>query len=64
KAGVALPNIVDLLRDDNVLDQVVGQGVAPAPAPLAAPADACVQCDVAETLRRVLAHAAAPEMAA
>ncbi|MFM9438225.1 serine-aspartate repeat-containing protein C/D/E [Janthinobacterium sp. CG_23.3] len=36
KAGVALPNMADLLRDDNALDQVVGQGVAPAWSPPAA----------------------------
>ena len=58
QAGITLPNMADLLRDDHALDTLVGQAVAPisAVAPLEAHAQYNTQCEAAEVLRRVLAH--------
>ncbi|WP_317202683.1 SdrD B-like domain-containing protein [Janthinobacterium sp.] len=67
QAGAHLPTMADLLRDGNALDKVIGQPAAPATvaAVNAAPVlDSHAQCDVADVLRRVLAHAAATEVAA
>ena len=64
-AGVHLPSMADLLRDDSTLDVVLGQdgtvttvAAAPAAAAAAAPAaEAQAQCDMADLLRRAMAHA-------
>ena len=64
KAGVNLPSMADLLRDDNALDKVIGQPAAVAAVNAAPVLDSHAQCDVADVLRRVLAHAAASEVAA
>ena len=69
KAGVSLPSMADLLRDDHALDTALGQdaSVATVAAAPAAPAfDAQAQCEMAEVLRRAMAHTTAQpqEMAA
>ncbi|TSD72620.1 hypothetical protein FFI39_017455 [Janthinobacterium sp. KBS0711] len=62
-AGVALPSMADLLRDDSTLDVVLGQDgavntVAAAQAAIVAPAaEAQAQCEMADLLRRAMAHA-------
>ncbi|NHQ90128.1 SdrD B-like domain-containing protein [Janthinobacterium lividum] len=62
-AGVALPSMADLLRDDSTLDVVLGQDgtvntVAAAQAATVAPAaEAQAQCEMADLLRRAMAHA-------
>lgn len=69
KAGVSLPSMADLLRDDHALDTALGQdaSVATVAAAPATPAvDAQAQCEMAEVLRRAMAHTTAQpqEMAA
>ena len=69
KAGVSLPSMADLLRDDHALDKALGQdaSVATVAAAPAAPAvEAQAQCEMAEVLRRAMAHTTAQpqEMAA
>ncbi|MGK5061227.1 SdrD B-like domain-containing protein [Janthinobacterium sp. LB3P112] len=71
KAGITLPSMADLLRDDSTLDVVLGQDgtvttVAAAPAAAAPAAEAQAQCEMADLLRRAMAHANAQpqEMAA
>ncbi|MGV8867199.1 MAG: SdrD B-like domain-containing protein [Janthinobacterium svalbardensis] len=69
KAGVSLPSMADLLRDDHALDTALGQdaSVATVAAAPAAPAvEAQAQCEMAEVLRRAMAHTTAQpqEMAA
>ncbi|WP_338845578.1 SdrD B-like domain-containing protein [Massilia sp. W12] len=58
KAGVSLPNMAELLRDDYALDALVGQAAAPLQAQ-AVLEQVQVSCDAAEALRRVLAQAEA-----
>ncbi|KAB8050954.1 hypothetical protein GCN78_12400 [Janthinobacterium rivuli] len=64
KAGITLPSMADLLRDDSTLDVVLGQdgtvttvAAAPAAAGPAAEAQAQAQCEMADLLRRAMAHA-------
>ena len=61
KAGIALPNMADLLRDDHALDTALGQAATVAtvavPAAAAPAADAQAQCEMADLLRRAMAHA-------
>ncbi len=75
KAGVTLPSLADLLRDDHALDTLVGQAAAPissatvvtaaVTAVQACPAaQAQVQCDAAEVLRRVMSHADSAQVSA
>ena len=69
-AGVTLPSMADLLRDDQSLDVVLGQDgtvttVAAAPAATVDAATAtCAVAEAAEVLRRAMAHAQPQEMAA
>ena len=63
KAGVSLPSMADLLRDDHALDVVLGQDgtvttVAAAPAAPAAAEAAAAQAhsDMADVLRRAMTH--------
>ena len=69
KAGVSLPSMADLLRDDHALDTALGQDASVATvaaAPAATAVDAQAQCEMAEVLRRAMAHTTAQpqEMAA
>lgn len=69
KAGITLPSMADLLRDDHALDTALGQDATVATvaaAPAAPAAEAQAQCEMAEVLRRAMAHATAQpqEMAA
>lgn len=66
QAGFNLPSMADLLRDDHALDTLVGQAVAPinSVAPQEAHAQYNTQCEAAEVLRRVLAHADGVQLAA
>lgn len=54
RAGITLPNMADLLRDDYALDNLVGQAVLPINVQTAL--DVQVPCDGAEAMRRVLNH--------
>ena len=69
KAGVSLPSMADLLRDDHALDTALGQDASVATvaaAPAATAVEAQAQCEMAEVLRRAMAHTTAQpqEMAA
>ncbi len=61
KAGITLPSMADLLRDDHALDKALGQGAAGATvaAPVSQAVDAQAQCEMAEVLRRAMAHTTA-----
>ncbi|WP_071323248.1 SdrD B-like domain-containing protein [Janthinobacterium sp. 1_2014MBL_MicDiv] len=69
KAGITLPSMADLLRDDHALDTALGQDATVATvaaAPAAPAAEAQAQCEMADLLRRAMAHTTAQpqEMAA
>ncbi len=68
RAGVSLPNMADLLRDDNALDSLIGQAMAPIGATNTAANNAVFElpaaCEAAEAMRRALAHVDSAQLCA